>query len=89
MHLASVARRSRPPGASPLRLPRALGVWDPEPYWAPVVCPAGHVRDTAESVAQTCERADLACPPGLAYLCRPCVPDMSLEMFHVQVPRSA
>ena len=75
----------------PLGHPRLSchGPWDPEPYWAAVVCPGGFLRDTAESAALTCERGRLPCPAGVACLCRPCVQDMSLKMYPVQVARAS
>ena len=44
-------------------------------------CPAGFVKDSARAVADGCARAGLPCPAGLVCLCRPCVPDVDVEMF--------
>ena len=59
--------------------------WDPHgDYWA-VTCPEGYFLDTLESVELGRERRNLHCPGGLVCLCRPCIADMVLFMYPVQV----
>ncbi len=57
--------------------------WDG--YYEAIPCPDGHQRDSEESVRLNCERLHLFCPPDQHCVCRPCVPDMVLQMYPVQV----
>ena len=74
---------------SPLGHPRfdCHAPWDDGGHYAAVTCPDGHVVDTPESAALACERMRLACPNGLVCLCRPCLQDMVLKMYSVEVPK--
>jgi len=54
-------------------------------YYEAISCPDGYLRDSEESVELNCERFHLFCPPDLHCVCRPCIPDMELKMYPVQV----
>ncbi len=54
-------------------------------YYEAISCQEGHLRDSEESVHLNCERFHLFCPPNLHCVCQPCIPDMVLHMYPVQV----
>ena len=54
-------------------------------YYEAISCPDGYLRDSEESVHLNCERFHLFCQPDLHCVCRPCIPDMVLQMYPVQV----
>jgi hypothetical protein len=57
--------------------------WDG--YFEAISCPEGYFCDSEESVELSCERLKLHCPAGLHCVCRPCIQDMVLYMYPVQV----
>ena len=59
--------------------------WDPDGHYWGVTCPEGYLVDTLESAHLACERSKLYCPPDLGCLCRPCIKDMALQMYPVEV----
>jgi hypothetical protein len=58
-------------------------------YYEAISCPDGYLRDSEESVHLNCKRFHLFCPPDLHCVCQPCIPDMVLQMYPVQVPSTA
>jgi hypothetical protein len=63
--------------------------WDSDSHYWAVTCPDGYFLDTLESVHLACGRAKRYCPSDLACLCRPCIKDMVLRMYPVEVSRAA
>jgi hypothetical protein len=57
--------------------------WDG--YFEAISCPEGYFCDSEQSVELSCERLKLHCPAGLHCVCRPCIQDMVLYMYPVQV----
>lgn len=62
--------------------------WDPDGHYWAITCPEGYLLDSLESVALSCERSRLRCPPDLPCVCRPCIKDMVLLMYPVQVAQN-
>ena len=63
--------------------------WDANGNYLAVTCPDGYFLDSLDSVGLACQRSNLYCPADLVCLCRPCIQDMVLYMYPVQVRRAA
>ena len=50
-----------------------------------VKCSKGYVQDSKDAAEIGCKRRGLPCPPGLACLCRPCIPVLEIYLFPWQV----